>query len=95
MKRIISLFLAALILLGTIASSIMMVAYADEDTSSSEAEDEKEKPDGVHAGGDIYIESYDYDAAKERLTIVMIDAGYDPDLQLPDDTYLESFYAAL
>ena len=96
MKRIISLALAALILLGTVASSIMMIAYADEaDSSSSTAADDEEKPDGVYAGGDIYIESYDYDAAKESLTIVMIDAGYDPDLQLPDDTYLESFYAAL
>ena len=74
MKRIISLFLAALILLGTVASSIMMVAYANEDTSSSEEED-KEKPDGVYAGNGIYIESYDYDATNDKLTIILVDAN--------------------
>ena len=95
MKRIISLFLAALILLGTIASSIMMVAYADEDTSSSEAEDEKEKPDGVYAGNGIYIESYDYNKSKETLTIVLVDANYDPEKLLPDEDSCQEFYAAL
>lgn len=90
MKRIISLFLAALILLGTIASSIMMVAYADED----EAEDEK-KPDGVYAGNGIYIESYDYNKSKETLTIVLVDANYDPEKLLPDEDSCQEFYAAL
>ena len=86
MKRIISLFLAALILLGTIASSIMMVAYADED---------EEKPDGVYAGNGIYIESYDYNKSKETLTIVLVDANYDPEKLLPDEDSCQEFYAAL
>ncbi len=90
MKRIISLFLAALILLGTIASSIMMVAYADED----EADDE-EKPDGVYAGNGIYIESYDYNKEKETLTIVLVDANYDAEKQQPGTEACETFYAAL
>lgn len=94
MKRIISLGLAALILLGTLTGVLMSAAYATVggSTSSSSGTDDNEtggKPNIVTSDG-ILIESYSY--SKRTLTLTLVDTNVS--YQKGKDTF-DEFYAAL
>lgn len=94
MKRIISLGLAALILLGTLTGVLMSAAYATvgDSTSSSSGTDDNEtggKPNILTSDG-ILIESYSYSQRTLTLTLVDTNVSY----QKGKDTF-DEFYAAL
>ena len=94
MKRIISLGLAALILLGTLTGVLMSAAYATVggSTSSSSGTDDNGtggKPNIVTSDG-ILIESYSY--SKRTLTLTLVDTNVS--YQKGKDTF-DEFYAAL
>ena len=95
MKRIISLGLAALILLGTLTGVLMSAAYATVgnsiSTSSSSTDDNETggKPNILTSDG-ILIESYSY--SKRTLTLTLVDTNVS--YQKGKDTF-DEFYAAL